>query len=464
MANVKISALPGASTLTGAELVPVVQSGVTKQTTAAQIARLGVLTGTTTFYVSTTGNNVTGTGTALSPWASATYAFQYIRKNYRFEATDAAIQSYPGVLDPSSYPSIVISMAAGTYTTQQDIMGTVVGQWHQDQVVILGDLTASPAAIVSTAFACFNVRNAMCHIKGFHLTTSSTTDTALKISAGSVVSHTNMSFGAAVFGQVQSIGNATSVFAYQPYYINGAGEFHLVCEGGGFYQFPHTQTVTVTGTLTWTQGFALVGENSSVGVHNTTFNTSGATITGTKKFVIHSMSEINGDTIAQRNDLPGDQAGTDEELYFTKVNVGSAVAVYPREVSVIGSAGEVVATPSANAQVVVSNNGESGVAIHSGATSKGHVYFGRAGAGGNVKGEIQYDHATDQFNFYVVGALAGSWTANGLSLVGDLFLTTQSTPASAAATGVKGQIVHDTNYIYVCTATNTWKRVAIATW
>ena len=37
-------------------------------------------------------------------------------------------------------------------------------------------------------------------------------------------------------------------------------------------------------------------------------------------------------------------------------------------------------------------------------------------------------------------------------------------PASAGATGIAGQLVCDTGFIYVCTATNTWKRVAIATW
>ena len=37
-------------------------------------------------------------------------------------------------------------------------------------------------------------------------------------------------------------------------------------------------------------------------------------------------------------------------------------------------------------------------------------------------------------------------------------------PASASATGSEGQIAWDSSYIYVCTATNTWKRVAIATW
>ena len=38
------------------------------------------------------------------------------------------------------------------------------------------------------------------------------------------------------------------------------------------------------------------------------------------------------------------------------------------------------------------------------------------------------------------------------------------TPASASAAGVAGQIAWDASYVYVCTATNTWKRAAIAAW
>lgn len=37
-------------------------------------------------------------------------------------------------------------------------------------------------------------------------------------------------------------------------------------------------------------------------------------------------------------------------------------------------------------------------------------------------------------------------------------------PATAAATGTAGQWAVDSGFIYVCTATNTWKRVAVATW
>jgi hypothetical protein len=41
---------------------------------------------------------------------------------------------------------------------------------------------------------------------------------------------------------------------------------------------------------------------------------------------------------------------------------------------------------------------------------------------------------------------------------------TARTPASATATGATGEICWDASYIYVCTATNTWKRTAITTW
>uniref|UniRef100_A0A6M3XWB0 Uncharacterized protein n=1 Tax=viral metagenome TaxID=1070528 RepID=A0A6M3XWB0_9ZZZZ len=43
-------------------------------------------------------------------------------------------------------------------------------------------------------------------------------------------------------------------------------------------------------------------------------------------------------------------------------------------------------------------------------------------------------------------------------------IRTAQTPASAGATGDTGMVCWDANYIYVCVATNTWKRSAIATW
>jgi hypothetical protein len=38
------------------------------------------------------------------------------------------------------------------------------------------------------------------------------------------------------------------------------------------------------------------------------------------------------------------------------------------------------------------------------------------------------------------------------------------TPASSTATGIAGELQYDADYLYVCIAANTWKRVAISTW
>jgi len=38
------------------------------------------------------------------------------------------------------------------------------------------------------------------------------------------------------------------------------------------------------------------------------------------------------------------------------------------------------------------------------------------------------------------------------------------TPASATDTGTTGTVLWDSDYLYVCVDTDTWKRVAISTW
>jgi len=64
---------------------------------------------------------------------------------------------------------------------------------------------------------------------------------------------------------------------------------------------------------------------------------------------------------------------------------------------------------------------------------------------------------------YGLTVISGSTTLQDTLIQGGLY-TTPDTPASASASGMAGQIAVDTDYIYVCTATNTWKRVAVATW
>lgn len=64
----------------------------------------------------------------------------------------------------------------------------------------------------------------------------------------------------------------------------------------------------------------------------------------------------------------------------------------------------------------------------------------------------------------VVEGSLGLVVNQNISCNGDTILTSPTVPASAGAAGTTGTISWDANYIYVCVATNTWKRVAIATW
>lgn len=90
------------------------------------------------------------------------------------------------------------------------------------------------------------------------------------------------------------------------------------------------------------------------------------------------------------------------------------------------------------------------VDIHDGATESGEtatVNIGTSGASGS----------TTNIN---IGGGVGTCTT---TIDGD-FVIPNETPASATAAGTAGQIVWDEDYIYICTESNTWKRVAIGTW
>lgn len=53
----------------------------------------------------------------------------------------------------------------------------------------------------------------------------------------------------------------------------------------------------------------------------------------------------------------------------------------------------------------------------------------------------------------------------GVDIGGDMLrVRTAKTPASATAAGNAGEFCWDSGYLYICIATNTWRRVAHATW
>lgn len=66
--------------------------------------------------------------------------------------------------------------------------------------------------------------------------------------------------------------------------------------------------------------------------------------------------------------------------------------------------------------------------------------------------------STDSIEVTIFNGLGGKLLAPSLN---DLSV---SVPASSSSNGQKGDFAYDGNYIYICTATNTWKRSALTTW
>lgn len=83
---------------------------------------------------------------------------------------------------------------------------------------------------------------------------------------------------------------------------------------------------------------------------------------------------------------------------------------------------------------------------------------------------VKIDNTTNigvSSNFAIASdSIAPSYFTGNLSINGSgkLHITTPQTPASATDICTTGQIAWDSSFTYVCIATNTWKRSAIATW
>jgi hypothetical protein len=97
------------------------------------------------------------------------------------------------------------------------------------------------------------------------------------------------------------------------------------------------------------------------------------------------------------------------------------------------------------------------------------LLFGNNGGSGNVQsGSLAFStFGSERLRITRDGnvGIATSGPTQKLDVNDDsIRVRTAKTPSSASDTGTTGQIAWDADYIYVCTATDTWKRVAIATW
>lgn len=196
-----------------------------------------VLTQNISLYVSTTGSDTTGNGSATAPWATVQKASNYIQST----------------LDLNGFTATV-NVAAGSYSAGVAVMGAYVGATGPGSVVFLGN-TGSPSSClvaISTGYAFHAQSGAQFTVKGFQI--SGGFGCIQSDNTGSIIAHSNNNFGSVANAHIGvSGGNASAI---GPYSIIAGAQEHLFSNGSGSIVAVENVTVTVTGTPAFSSAFA----------------------------------------------------------------------------------------------------------------------------------------------------------------------------------------------------------------
>lgn len=197
----------------------------------------------------------------------------------------------------------------------------------------------------------------------------------------------------------------------------------------------NSNDITGTGNVSISGNVKTNGDNADFILENTNVN---------------ANEEVFGNIIATTGSVeygkvvfkagPDSYTDNGEVNWITRIQ-GSDVTVFEIKGSTLSKSG-IVFNPTGNAEVDF---------YMAGATD-GQLLYVDAGDDkvgiGKIPTQGKLDVDGDAYADNFVGGLRATGTA----------------PASASSTGTAGDIRYDADYIYICVATDTWKRVAISTW
>jgi len=250
-------------------------------------------------------------------------------------------------------------------------------------------------------------------------------------------------------GTVQAYDRTNSV--YKTMAISGSS---VVLQPNGTAQLTATTTgttiagnLTVSGTGTSTFAGAVtlssvtpeIVMSASSGNPSLRFSDTTGTVNN-RNWRLTSNNSANGDFVIMRSLTTGADAAT-AALSFDRAGAATFAGAVTTGALTVSSANLVL---SAGYELRFGAGGND--RIYQSATSGGSLIFD---AGGATRLTLNSTAAT---------------FAGAVTIAGTVIHTLSATPASASATGTVGTMSWDASYIYICTATNTWKRVAIATW
>lgn len=113
-------------------------------------------------------------------------------------------------------------------------------------------------------------------------------------------------------------------------------------------------------------------------------------------------------------------------------------------------------------------NGEDGLVTHFGkvrgintsAFSDGDILYASPTVAGGLT-NVKPEPPNNVISVAAVVTSGNNGTLFVRPLIEDIW---QTAPSTSSSTGRKGDRAFDANYLYICVATNTWKRIALGTW
>jgi hypothetical protein len=151
----------------------------------------------------------------------------------------------------------------------------------------------------------------------------------------------------------------------------------------------------------------------------------------------------------------------------TLIGKGSQIAagmIFTAAAASIGGTGSGFEVPVATLTTPTSNTAYGYFAGRNNLTGSRNVFLGSQAGENETTSDNLYISNSNTTTPLIKGKFdSAGGNAGSVRIYGDFQVTTK-TPATAASTGTVGTITYDNDYIYVCIATDTWKRVAISTW
>jgi hypothetical protein len=231
-----------------------------------------------------------------------------------------------------------------------------------------------------------------------------------------------------------------------------------------------------------TNSYGVYGTSTNYfGVYGNSTNYFGVYVTSTNSYGVYGTSTNSVGAYGSSTNYIGVQGVSTNSYGALLTQSGTLTAANSSNAALVRRNGVTNSTGSLNytGNVLQITDNPTGTGTVSGALISGSLSVASDGSGTTER--IRFDprvangasavaHMLDTGNaLSTAGALLLDVRNNGISkhavdLNGNIIEKVPTTPASATAAGVQGTICWDADYVYVCVATNTWKRSALGSW